>query len=82
MLPEEEVMAREEEEMAMNLAASLAETMTSEERDIFAFKLGNLPDRELGSRPKVGVKAQAGSRLRRQDTGLRNSGDRPARSCR
>jgi hypothetical protein len=49
LLPEDEVVAREEEEMAMNLAASLAEAMTSEERDIFAFKHGNLPDRELAA---------------------------------
>ncbi len=49
LLPEEEVMAREEEVMAVNLAASLAEAMTSEERDIFAFKHGNLSDRELAA---------------------------------
>jgi hypothetical protein len=49
LLPEEEVMAREEEVEIMNLAASLAESMTREERDIFAFKHGNLPDRELAA---------------------------------
>jgi hypothetical protein len=47
--PEDRALLPEEEVIPMNLAASLAETMTSEECDIFAFKHGNLPDRELAA---------------------------------
>jgi hypothetical protein len=42
LLPEDEV-------LAMSLAVSVAESMTSEEQEIFAFKYANLPDRELAA---------------------------------
>jgi hypothetical protein len=47
--PEDRALLAEDEVLAMDLAVSLAERMTSEERDIFAFQHAHLPDRDLAA---------------------------------
>lgn len=55
--PEDEVLAREDEMLAKRLANSLAHEMSSEEREIFAFKYSNLADRLLASH--LGISRQS-----------------------
>ena len=55
--PEDEVLAREEEMLATNVATSLADEMNSEEQEIFAFKHANLADRVLAAH--LGISRQS-----------------------